>query len=186
MKRISLRTLCIALVAGSTIAACATSTGARIFNTKYHTGYAPSNFRSMAAAGAPIEIFGSPPGEASEEDIVASIRLPNRLGSTPPVVAEAPGQGQRLVFAFSVSGAINGPELCAGNIPGGAFQDRLEVFGAFCRGGRVLTHSQMSIPGPVGPPDPEFTSAMARLIDILGPRHDPNRKRVRCRHRNCR
>ncbi len=168
------------------VAACASMAGDSIYNTKFHTGYAPSNFRSMAAAGAPIEIFGSPPGGATEEEIVASIRMPRRLGSTPPVVAEAPGQGQRLVFAFSVSGSVNGPELCAGNIPGGEFEDRLEVFGAFCRGDRVLTHSQMSIAGPVGPPDPQFTSAMSRLIDILGPRQDPNRKRNNCRLRRCR
>ncbi len=173
-------TLLAALAAALALSNCGSVGGELIFNTKYQSGYTPSNFRSMAAAGAPIEVFGSPPGGGSPAEIVAAIRIPGRFGSAPPVLTESPGQGQRLVFAFSVNGAVHGPALCAGDVAAGAFDDRLEVFGAYCRGERVLTHSQLSVSGPVGPSDPRFTRVMARLIDILGPRTDPNHRNRSC------
>lgn len=157
-------------------AGCAATGGERIYNAMYFS-YTPSNFRSMAAAGAPIEIFGAPPGGASAEEVVAALRMPARLASTAPRLAEVPGQGQRLVFAFGSGGAVNGEALCAGAVQGGALNDRLEVSAAFCRGDRLMTQAQMTVPGPVGPPDPQFTQSMRRLIDVLGPRDDPNRDR---------
>jgi len=164
----------VSLVALLAAAGCAATSGERIYNTLYFS-YTPSNFRSMAAAGAPIEVFGAPPGGATAEEVVAAIRMPSRLGSTSPRLAEVPGQGQRLVFAFGGGGAVNGEALCAGAVEGGALNDRLEVSAAYCRGDRLLTQAQMTVPGPVGPPDPQFTSSMRRLIDVLGPRDDPNR-----------
>jgi hypothetical protein len=163
-----------ALFAGLALTACASATGERIYNAHYFS-YTPSNFRSMAAAGAPIEIYGAPPGGATPEEVVAAIEMPRHLSQTAPVVAEVPGQGQRLVFAFGASGAVDGAALCGGATQGGELTDRLEVQGAYCRGERLLTQAQMTADRPLGPPDPDFTQAMRRLIETLGPRDDPNR-----------
>lgn len=164
------------LAVGLAVAGCAASSGELIYNDYYYS-YVPSNFRSMAAAGAPVEIFGAPPGGASPEEVVAALRMPARLSSTPPRLAEVPGQGQRLVFAFGSGGSVNGDALCAGRTHGGEIEDRLEVAAAYCRGDRVLTQAQMSLNAPVGPSDPRFAKAMRRLIETLGPREDPNRDR---------
>lgn len=168
------------LAAALALSNCAPLGGELIFNTKQSSAYTPQNFRGMAAAGAPIEVIGAPPGGASAEEVVAAIRMPARFGSASPVLAQPPGHGQRLVFAFSVNGAVHGPGLCAGKVAAGAFNDRLEVFGAFCRGGRPLTQAQLSVDGPVGPSDPQFAIVMARLIDILGPRTNPNFRSKNC------
>lgn len=182
MKRIStpltrsLRTVMIGL--GLLAAGCTGIPGERIYNVTY-ISYTPSNFRSMAAAGAPIEIFGAPPGGASAEQVVEAIRMPARLNAASPRLAEIPGQGQRLVFAFGLAGPVTGEALCAGAVVGSTLPDRLEVAGAFCRGERMLTRANMTAPGPVGPPDPRFTESMRRLIETLGPRTDPNRDNSR-------
>ena len=165
-----------AIIGAALLAAGCSSAGEKIFNVNY-LSYTPSNFRSMAAAGAPIEIFGAPPGGASPEQVVEAIRMPARLGQTSPRLAEVPGQGQRLVFAFGVAGTVSGSALCSGAVVGATLPDRLTVRAAYCRGERLLTRADMTVPGPVGPPDPRFTSAMRRLIDMLGPRTDPNRER---------
>jgi len=164
------------LALGLAAAGCAVTSAERIFNAHYFS-YSPGEFRSMAAAGAPVEIFGSPPGGATAEEVVAALRMPAHLASTPPRLAESPGQGARLVFAFGGGGAVNGEALCAGNPASGALPDRLDVAGAFCRGSRLMTQAQLSFDAPVGPSDPRFTSAMRRLIATLGPRTDPNRDR---------
>ena len=163
----------VALVALLAAAGCSAS-GERIYNALYYS-YTPSNFRSMAAAGAPLEIYGTPPGGATPEEVVAAIRMPGHLPQTAPKLAEVPGQGQRLVFAFGGAGAVDSSALCRGEVEGGALPDRLEVAGAYCRGDRMLTQAQMTADRPLGPPDPDFTRAMRRLIETLGPRTDPNR-----------
>ncbi len=161
-----------ALIVALLATGCAGGAGGKIYNAYYDPGYAPSDFGAMSAAGAPIELFGSPPGGASPEDIIASIQLPG--ASAAPKLAETPGQGQRLVFAFSSGGAVNGDALCSGGVQGGSAQDRLEVAGAFCRGERPLSQAQMSVSGPVGPPDPQFTSSMRGLIGTIGSSRNPN------------
>ncbi len=182
-------TVAAAMIAALLAAGCATSSGGsglRIFNQHYFS-YEPTDFRVMASSGPPIELFGSPPGGATDEEVVAAIQMPARHSSSTPRLVEVPGQGARLVFAFASGGAVNGKALCAGAVHGGSFQDRLEVSAAYCRGERMFSQAQMSVSGPVGPPDPEFTSAMRRLIDTLGPRVDPSRRRNRCKNvRNCR
>lgn len=166
-----------ALIGSAMLAAgCSVSSGERIYNNLYMS-YMPSNFRSMAAAGAPIEVHGAPPGGASAEEVVAAIQLPAYYASTAPRLADDGGQGQRLVFVFGLTGALDGDALCRGDLPGTALPDRLEVGGAYCRGERLLTQAQMTVDRPLGPPDPDFTRAMRSMIEVIAPRDDPNRDR---------
>lgn len=154
--------------------------GETIYNV-HIMSYAPSNFRSLAASGAPIELIGLPPGGATAEETIAAIRMPNYWPQTPPRPVEVPGEGARLVFAFGVSGGVNGTMVCSGSAPGVALSDRLEVAAAYCRGDRRISEARMSIDAPVGPPDPQFARSMRRLVATLGPRVDPNRSRERGR-----
>lgn len=146
----------------------------RITHQSDSISYSPTGFSAFAAAGPLVEIRGAPPGGASPEQVLPTLRLPGWWPQTAFRLAQ-PGEAersQRIVLAFGVPGGVSEAILCRGD-----FQTTptpaLTAAAAFCRGRRGATGAKLTDDRPLAPGDPAFATAMTRLLDAISPRRDP-------------
>jgi hypothetical protein len=165
------------LVAGALLAGCAAfdPTGERIYGADHLTPFTISGFSAFAASGPVVEVFGTPPGGASPEAVVAALRLPGFWPQTPPRLAPAdlPRDAQRIRLVFGVMGTSDPVGVCRETPRGGATPGRVELYAAYCRGRSGGSGAKLSIGRELAVDDPAFAQALTRLMGVVAPRRDP-------------
>ena len=162
------------------LGACATVEGGeRIYGADYFTTYSVSGFSAFAAAGPVVEVFGTPPGGASPEAVVAVLRLPGFWPQTPPRLAppDLAPSAQRLRLVFGVPGMSSPLGVCETTPSGGETPGRVELYAAYCRGSAGASGAKLSIGRDLGVDDPAFARALTRLMGVVAPRSDPLERR---------
>jgi hypothetical protein len=149
--------------------------GERIYGADYFTPYSVSGFSAFAASGPVVEVFGTPPGGAAPEDVVAALRLPGYWPQTPARLAPADiaRDAQRLRFVFGLTGMSDPIGVCAKTPSGGETPGRVELYVAYCRGSQGGSGAKLSIGRPLSVDDPAFSAALTRLMMTVAPRSDP-------------
>lgn len=170
------RSSSIGLVLAMAVGGCASGGffDQRVTNQSVNVSYSPSQFSAFAAAGPLVEIRGAPPGGATPEEIAAALKLPGRWPQTPFRVV-APGEAphsQRIVLLFGAPGGFGDVLLCRGDMQP-VETSNLTAAAAFCRGGRAASGAKLTDVRAIGLSDPEFATAMTRLLSEMSPSRDP-------------
>jgi hypothetical protein len=166
------------LAAATGLAACSGS-GDVIYGKSVNSSYSGVGFSAFAASGPPVEVFGTPPAGASAEDIVRILQIPGRWPQTPPRLATgrlAPS-AQRIRLVFGLTGSNTPDGVCGAEPRGGESPGRVELYAAYCRGSSGASGAKLSMPEPGAVDDPAFVNALARLMGVISPSMNPERKR---------
>lgn len=90
----------------------------------------------------------------------------------------------RVVMLFEPPGSLNGAGLCEiapSALPTEPGQDGLSLFGAFCRGEKVMTRIKGRVSGAAGPDDPVLRELVGQVTTGLFPPERSRNRSSRCR-----
>ena len=180
-KRVLRAPLGAALLALTTLAACAGSQGT-VYNKNFTAGYSPS---SLSALRTPllVETFGAPAAGLSQENVTtATVRGLRERGPRWATLnysgdpADSPNPAYRLRVAYGASKAFGRSELCGENLQAsdiGNDGTSPRTMMALCRGQRYVSIAEGS-PGLEADID---SAAFSSFVGLIGrqmmPRNNP-------------
>ena len=169
------------LLAASALGLAACQQTSVVTNELYDPLYSRSLVNFVATdRDMPVVVYGGPAGEAGPglAARVADAMQGHDSGQVANFTAgptENAYRDFRVVVAFNPSYAGAPTQLCAGPVLTEAAAQDLEVWGAFCTGGRFISLATASQAGVTGTDSPAFDDLMAALTRRLFPRENPDR-----------
>jgi hypothetical protein len=133
-----------------------------------------SNEVTIKNVAIPARVIGTPRDGASQEESLAALTLPNRLGARPARAETSDDfRDMRLVFAYAPLSINRICDADAGSSSGvGGKAGVTEVSAALCRGDKQLSYGILRTQA-TGPTDPGFRKAVLQLLgQIMPPQTD--------------
>jgi hypothetical protein len=136
--------------------------------------YYPQSVSVFGGAGGPTEVYGSPIGGGTAEEVVADLYLPSYVASRSLKAVEPGAGGIRLILVFAPQTTALAGAACKGQAKAGEAGSQMKVFGVFCRGSRAMSEAVVYAEGSPRVHDPAMAGTLNRLIVSLMPAVDPN------------
>lgn len=129
----------------------------------------------LGSTGGPTKIYGAPSNNASADESVAPLYLPNHVADQKLNIAEPDGvYGLHLALVFAPQQTALADRVCKGEVAGGTAGPQLKVMAVFCQGNKPLSEAVVIAEGSPVPGDPAYARALNQLIYTITPLRGPD------------